>query len=461
MTTKTRNKPLVFVSHARTDKIETPLLKKIVDRLIEEDTFSIWLDNPRALGYTEPETDKHFFRLSADAKWLPQIEQALRDAHCILACFSEAFCKRYHGDRDERGIIRKEVNAATHDQKGIYCRINEFDNEKVPEEVADSQQFFVYEDESLIGDLITAIHKKIGQVRFGQVEAENGKFRSRTNAQLTTEQVENLTCLLGHEVNIADIVESDRSTAAITCRKRDVPGSLFDRLRKVDLPASLYTARTSSVLELREEIINGSDDAPISWMGCRANYKLSDDDDEDSITGKLLRAFKSSCNFTEELPSQPKSDQFKQMLRQIEEVYPYSVLFYLTVSAEDRFAKTVIRILSNCLSGVDRKKVRALVMVREPEPIKKRSTFWKWGSGTKWRDVLSLPDAKFCKHHLSEIERPDLEVWEVVAAPIVGVPKFDLTNMVDGIYSQNNTQQLDMVSLSSVISKEIFQLSNS
>jgi tetratricopeptide (TPR) repeat protein len=78
------NMSYVFISHASPDK---PRIKPVVEALLKEG-LTIWIDNPAAAGFTANEIDQ-FYRIRAGGRWEDEIDQAKKEAACILVCWSK------------------------------------------------------------------------------------------------------------------------------------------------------------------------------------------------------------------------------------------------------------------------------------------------------------------------------------------------------------------------------------
>ena len=104
----------VFVSHASGDK---PRLKFLVDALIDAG-LKVWLDNPRAMGYSAPEIAAHFVDLRGGGRWREQIDDALVEAMCVVVAWTEASAD------PRRKVIRNEVAVARAHKKLVACRID-------------------------------------------------------------------------------------------------------------------------------------------------------------------------------------------------------------------------------------------------------------------------------------------------------------------------------------------------
>lgn len=170
MTTYLRSKPFVFVSHARHDKAEIPLLKQIVTALIEKG-FKVWLDDPRALGFGDAEIDSCFEDLKGDRRWEDQIDEALRTAACVLLCVSSTFVERYFKDNHKKeGVIFRETSYALTDGKAVACRIDTVDYGQIPDRVAEAQVIDLVSDPGRLRDLLAAVERVMVRTLARQTE---------------------------------------------------------------------------------------------------------------------------------------------------------------------------------------------------------------------------------------------------------------------------------------------------
>lgn len=113
---------LVFLSHADADKLK---LRYIADALIAAG-FKVWLDNPLAMGFSEPEIKAHFYQLEGGAKFREQIDAGLREASAVLVCWSE------HAKAD-RKVWHAEATVARTLQKLVACRIDDVNPTELPD----------------------------------------------------------------------------------------------------------------------------------------------------------------------------------------------------------------------------------------------------------------------------------------------------------------------------------------
>src|SRR5262245_45850984 len=75
----------VFISHATKDK---PLLRHLVLAFIDAG-IKVWLDKPSALDFSTAEIEQYFYHLRAGGRWEDEIDEAKREASCILVCWSK------------------------------------------------------------------------------------------------------------------------------------------------------------------------------------------------------------------------------------------------------------------------------------------------------------------------------------------------------------------------------------
>jgi hypothetical protein len=126
----------VFISHASQDK---PRIRRLVDALLEAG-IKVWLDNPPAAGYLEHEV-LSFYRIRAGERggWRDEINDAKREAACILVCWS----KRATGDAvlegKERIVWINEADFGQTMGKLVACTVDEVSPSSLPSTFARDQ----------------------------------------------------------------------------------------------------------------------------------------------------------------------------------------------------------------------------------------------------------------------------------------------------------------------------------
>ena len=116
----------VFVSHASKDK---HLLRPLVQALIDVGV-KVWLDAPAALGYSDTEIDRWFYRIRAGGRWDDEIDEAKRKASCILVCWS----KRAEGEAAlaRHPVWFEEASYGRTERKLVSCRIDDMNPASIP-----------------------------------------------------------------------------------------------------------------------------------------------------------------------------------------------------------------------------------------------------------------------------------------------------------------------------------------
>jgi hypothetical protein len=118
----------VFISHASQDKLR---IKPLIDALLAAGV-KVWLDNPAAL-YSEHEV-RQFYRIRAGESggWRDEINDAKREAACILVCWS----KRATGDAvlegRERIVWIGEADYGQTERKLVACTIDDVSPSALP-----------------------------------------------------------------------------------------------------------------------------------------------------------------------------------------------------------------------------------------------------------------------------------------------------------------------------------------
>lgn len=81
--------PRIFISHASADKLK---LKPLVELLLESG-FDIFVDNPAAMGFSRAESARIRERLRVGSPWPDQLVDQIKEADCLLLCWSAAAAK--------------------------------------------------------------------------------------------------------------------------------------------------------------------------------------------------------------------------------------------------------------------------------------------------------------------------------------------------------------------------------
>ncbi|UPT62566.1 MAG: toll/interleukin-1 receptor domain-containing protein [Hyphomonadaceae bacterium JAD_PAG50586_4] len=117
----------VFVSHASQDK---PRVKRVVDAL-RAAGFKIWLDNPVAAGYSAEELPS-FYRIRANGRWEDEIDEAKREAACILVCWSVRATTAGVLSGAERLTWLGEADYGRVERKLVACTIDDVNPAALP-----------------------------------------------------------------------------------------------------------------------------------------------------------------------------------------------------------------------------------------------------------------------------------------------------------------------------------------
>jgi TIR domain/NB-ARC domain len=116
----------VFISHASPDKKK---IKPIVDAL-RHAGLQVWLDNPAEAGYS---ADDRLERIHAGrGSWRAEIRIALRQAACVLVCWSQHAIAGDVLSGRARVVWLSEIAVADHDETLISCLIDDIDPAKLP-----------------------------------------------------------------------------------------------------------------------------------------------------------------------------------------------------------------------------------------------------------------------------------------------------------------------------------------
>jgi len=247
MTASIRSKPFVFVSHAKHDKAHTPLLASVVAALIEKG-FKIWLDDPRALGFSDADIATHFHDLRGDGRWEDQIDDALEDAACILVCVSRKFCERYEADTYKKeGVIWREVSQALTARKAVVCRIDDVAFAEIPVRIGEAQIIDLQADpgrrQALLEDvgrvMERTLQRRLGSL--GEAPARDPFLPFLANRQSQEQKAEvRLRETLGQSVR-ALIAKAPRN---------ECPDQFMDRLRRHTSARVLGEGRCCEVLKV-------------------------------------------------------------------------------------------------------------------------------------------------------------------------------------------------------------------
>jgi hypothetical protein len=117
----------VFISHASQDK---PRVKPVVDAL-RAAGFKIWLDNPVAAGYSAEELPS-FYRIRANGRWEDEIDEAKREAACILICWSQRATASGVMTGTERLTWMGEADYGRVERKLVACTIDDVSPAALP-----------------------------------------------------------------------------------------------------------------------------------------------------------------------------------------------------------------------------------------------------------------------------------------------------------------------------------------
>jgi tetratricopeptide (TPR) repeat protein len=152
----------VFVSHASPDKRR---VRPVVDALLEAG-LKVWIDNPAAAGYSEEEI-KRFHRIRAGNRWEDEIDDAKKDASCILVCFSRHAISEGVLGGTERHTWVEEIGYARTEKKLIACIVDNVSPGELPSTYAAQQIPCVNPDlpsdhwKAAMAALILDIRKKV------------------------------------------------------------------------------------------------------------------------------------------------------------------------------------------------------------------------------------------------------------------------------------------------------------
>ena len=108
----------IFVSHADADKLR---IKPVTDRLIKS-RWKLFIDRPDAMGYTSTEISSSIIRIIEGRRWFSSIDDALREAACILLFASRHLLQSPHN----RTILKREVLIGDFHQKLVTVRVDDF-----------------------------------------------------------------------------------------------------------------------------------------------------------------------------------------------------------------------------------------------------------------------------------------------------------------------------------------------
>ncbi|PJG53331.1 hypothetical protein CVM73_20710 [Bradyrhizobium forestalis] len=117
----------VFISHASPDK---PRIKPIIVAL-RKAGLQVWLDNPVAAGFSASEVES-FHRIRAGGRWEDEIDEAKKQAACILVCWSSHAVTDGVVSGKERITWLEEAGYARAEQKLLACTIDEVSPTALP-----------------------------------------------------------------------------------------------------------------------------------------------------------------------------------------------------------------------------------------------------------------------------------------------------------------------------------------
>lgn len=117
----------VLISHASQDK---PRVRPIVDAL-RSAGLKIWLDNPVAAGYKAEEVAS-FYRVRANGRWEDEIDDAKREAACILVCWSQRATAAGVMDGRARLTWMGEADYGRVERKLVACTIDDVNPADLP-----------------------------------------------------------------------------------------------------------------------------------------------------------------------------------------------------------------------------------------------------------------------------------------------------------------------------------------
>jgi hypothetical protein len=117
----------VFISHASPDK---PRIKPLVDALLKAG-LKVWLDNPALAGFTAGEIDQ-FYRIRAGGRWEDEIDDAKREAACILVCWSKHAITDGVLNGKERITWLEEAGYARAEHKLVACTVDDVSPTALP-----------------------------------------------------------------------------------------------------------------------------------------------------------------------------------------------------------------------------------------------------------------------------------------------------------------------------------------
>jgi len=117
----------VFISHASPDKLR---IRPIVVAL-RNAGLQVWLDNPVAAGFSASEVES-FHRIRAGGRWEDEIDQAKKQAACILVCWSSHAVTDGVINGKERITWLEEAGYARAEQKLLACTIDDVNPTALP-----------------------------------------------------------------------------------------------------------------------------------------------------------------------------------------------------------------------------------------------------------------------------------------------------------------------------------------
>lgn len=277
MTAGLRSKPYVFVSHAKHDKADTPMLREVVTALVEKG-FKVWLDDPRALKFSDEEIDTWFEDLRGDRRWEDQIDEALRESACVLICVSAQFCRRYfQDDFKKEGVIFREVSYALTDGKAVACRIDDVEFSAVPPRVSEAQVIDLVSDPGRIRSLVQDVEKVMKRTLERRASGlKSAPARDPFLPFLANRQVQEIKA----RKRLEQVVERSIRGLIVKAPRNECPDAFIERLQRHTTSTILGDERCSRDLHVTWPGVDHEKAFRGGFEDClRAALRIRDDQD--------------------------------------------------------------------------------------------------------------------------------------------------------------------------------------
>ena len=426
----------IFVSHADADKLR---IKPVTDRLINS-RWKLFIDRPDAMGYTSAEINASIIRIIEGRSWLSCIDDALREAACILLFASRHFLQLSHNHT----ILKREVLIGDFHRKLITVRVDDFNLKELGDDfpLAKSQylDLFLPHDNGPSLDrkmdrLNEAVEEKFKQVRV----SKKGRFQpkatlAKPQSPPAGELLDHFVMMLDREAETSSFCLSSSRLSILQAFDYDRPWYFKRRLAELELPRMML--RHAGSHEGEAQICENH------WGRKRFNLVArldhSEEQDKRAAVEQIVRTFPDLP-----LPTRRTSDEecIQALVKRLS-ADRKPVLLTTFIRDESRLRNRnayLIRSLAGILQQVPENRCRLLIRV-EPASKSRPST-------ATWLRKLTSEAGIGAPIALGEIRKQDLYTWCDLMERYVERTAIDILDNVSGIFggaSQMTFEELEL-----------------